>query len=128
MFGKDELAAILKFGAEELFREDERAKVEKQHELLAEDLDAILARAEVLPCAWSCVVGAALHRTRALVPAVCTMPHASGLLASLATTTAWQDDRPLMEERPEQLWELSTRATHCCLHPQHIFLCTVMIL
>ena len=49
MFGKDELAAILKFGAEELFREDERAKVEKQHELLAEDLDAILARAEVQP-------------------------------------------------------------------------------
>ena len=47
MFGKDELAAILKFGAEELFGEDERAKQEKQHELLAEDLDAILARAEV---------------------------------------------------------------------------------
>ncbi|KAK9788572.1 hypothetical protein WJX73_002856 [Symbiochloris irregularis] len=48
MFGKDELAAILKFGAEELFKEDEGTKTERQHQLLAEDIDAILARAEVV--------------------------------------------------------------------------------
>ena len=75
MFGKDELAAILKFGAEELFREDERAKVEKQHELLAEDLDAILARAEVPPCARPCaVIGTAPCRTGAPRPARHAMP------------------------------------------------------
>ena len=53
MFGKDELAAILKFGAEDLFREDERKKEERQNELLAEDIDAILARAEV--CLRDCI-------------------------------------------------------------------------
>ena len=51
MFGKEELAAILKFGAEDLFKEDEHVKQERQHELLAEDIDAILARAEVSACA-----------------------------------------------------------------------------
>lgn len=44
---QDELAAILKFGAEDLFKEDEGTKNERQHQLLAEDIDAILARAEV---------------------------------------------------------------------------------
>ena len=47
MYEQDELAAILKFGAEDLFKEDEGTKNERQHQLLAEDIDAILARAEV---------------------------------------------------------------------------------
>ncbi|KAK9828376.1 hypothetical protein WJX81_001254 [Elliptochloris bilobata] len=48
LFGKDELAAILRFGAEELFKEDDQTKEAKQHQLLEEDIDAILARAEVV--------------------------------------------------------------------------------
>ena len=73
MFGKDELAAILKFGAEELFREDERAKVEKQHELLAEDLDAILARAEVQCCSHAAAHQPDACRNKHLLPLV-TVP------------------------------------------------------
>jgi hypothetical protein len=46
MFGKDELAAILKFGAEELFKEDEAKTEQKQNQMLHEDLESILARAE----------------------------------------------------------------------------------
>lgn len=49
MFGKDELAAILKFGAEELFKEDEAKTEQKQNQMLHEDLESILARAEVFP-------------------------------------------------------------------------------
>jgi chromodomain-helicase-DNA-binding protein 1 len=45
MFQKDELAAILRFGAEELFKEEGDA--EKQKALYEEDIDAILERAEV---------------------------------------------------------------------------------
>ena len=47
MFGKDELAAILKFGAEELFKEGEAQTEQKQNQMLHEDLESILARAEV---------------------------------------------------------------------------------
>ena len=47
MFGKDELAAILRFGAEELFKEDEHKREQKQDQMLNEDLESILARAEV---------------------------------------------------------------------------------
>ena len=50
MFGKDELAAILKFGAEELFKEDEAKTEQRQNQMLHEDLESILARAEVSPC------------------------------------------------------------------------------
>lgn len=46
MFGKEELAAILRFGAEELFKEDETKREQKQNEMLSEDLESILARAE----------------------------------------------------------------------------------
>ena len=49
MFGKDELAAILRFGAEELFKEDEHKREQKQDQMLNEDLESILARAEVGP-------------------------------------------------------------------------------
>jgi chromodomain-helicase-DNA-binding protein 1 len=45
MFGKEELAAILRFGAEELFK-DEGAT---EREMMDEDIDAILERAEVCP-------------------------------------------------------------------------------
>ncbi|KAK9824197.1 hypothetical protein WJX72_008454 [[Myrmecia] bisecta] len=48
MFGKEELAAILRFGAEELFKEDENVKQEKTKQLYEEGIDAILARAEVV--------------------------------------------------------------------------------
>lgn len=48
MFGKDELAAILKFGAEELFKEGEAQTEQKQNQMLHEDLESILARAEVI--------------------------------------------------------------------------------
>lgn len=48
MFGKDELQAILRFGAEELFKEDETKREERQNEMLSEDLESILARAEVV--------------------------------------------------------------------------------
>ena len=44
---QDELAAILRFGAEELFKEDEAAAASRGRELEEEELDAILARAEV---------------------------------------------------------------------------------
>jgi hypothetical protein len=47
MFGKEELAAILRFGAEQLFNEDEATKKKKEQDLVEEDIDAILARAEV---------------------------------------------------------------------------------
>jgi hypothetical protein len=54
IFDKGELAAILRFGAENLFKEDngdEEAKMEVQkrdQQLYEEDIDAILARAEVV--------------------------------------------------------------------------------
>eukprot|EP00198_Chlamydomonas_reinhardtii_P013917 XP_001703254.1 chromodomain-helicase-DNA-binding protein [Chlamydomonas reinhardtii] len=53
LFGKDELAAILRFGAEDLFKqappEDETASAERARTALYEDdLDAILERAEVV--------------------------------------------------------------------------------
>eukprot|EP00884_Botryococcus_braunii_P018071 jgi/Botrbrau1/4948/Bobra.0122s0026.1 len=48
MFGKDELAAILRFGAENLFNEDEATKKLKEQQLVEEDIDAILARAELV--------------------------------------------------------------------------------
>ncbi|KAL4434102.1 hypothetical protein ABPG75_000543 [Micractinium tetrahymenae] len=51
MFGKEEMAAILRFGAEELFREghgDEAADERHGKAIMEEDLDAILARAEVV--------------------------------------------------------------------------------
>lgn len=41
------MAAILRFGAEDLFREDEAAEEKQGHAVMEEDLDAILARAEV---------------------------------------------------------------------------------
>lgn len=41
------MAAILRFGAEELFGEDEAAAERQGHAVVEEDLDAILARAEV---------------------------------------------------------------------------------
>lgn len=48
LFNKDELAAILKFGAEDLFQEDEKSNdaVTRGTTMTDEDLDAILARAE----------------------------------------------------------------------------------
>ncbi|KAL0021888.1 hypothetical protein WJX77_011593 [Trebouxia sp. C0004] len=48
LFGKDELASILKFGAEELFKENEAVQEEKKKQLYEEGIDAILARAEVV--------------------------------------------------------------------------------
>ena len=47
MFGKDELQAILRFGAEELFKEDDHKIEQKEAQMLNEDLESILARAEV---------------------------------------------------------------------------------
>ena len=47
MFGKDELQAILRFGAEELFKEDDNKVEQKEAQMLNEDIDSILARAEV---------------------------------------------------------------------------------
>lgn len=50
LFGKEELAAILRFGAEELFKVGEHSaevvKVEEKR-LMEESIDAILERAEV---------------------------------------------------------------------------------
>jgi chromodomain-helicase-DNA-binding protein 1 len=54
MFDKGELAAILRFGAQNLFQEDtgdagEVAEVQKRdQQLYEEDIDAILARAEIV--------------------------------------------------------------------------------
>lgn len=47
-FSKDEMAAILRFGAEEIFKEDETTREARQQQLVEEDIDAILARAEVI--------------------------------------------------------------------------------
>jgi hypothetical protein len=44
---QEEMAAILRFGAEELFHEGEEAQEQKGQAVVEEDLDAILARAEV---------------------------------------------------------------------------------
>ncbi len=53
IFNKNELAAILKFGAEELFKEDkeEDYREEKEDKGFAEtiDIDEILARADTVP-------------------------------------------------------------------------------
>lgn len=48
MFGKDELAAILRFGAEDLFKAAEEGSAERSKRLLEEDIDVILERAEVV--------------------------------------------------------------------------------
>ena len=45
---QDELSNILRFGAEELFKENEADREEANEKLLEEDIDAILARAEVV--------------------------------------------------------------------------------
>ena len=57
IFGKDDLAAILKFGAEDLFTEDEARTEQKQDQVLREDLETILERAEV---ALSCLTSSHL--------------------------------------------------------------------
>ncbi len=46
LFNKDELAAILKFGAEDLFKDEESSTGKDNTTMTDEDLDAILARAE----------------------------------------------------------------------------------
>lgn len=46
LFNKDELAAILKFGAEDLFKDDDGSAGKDNTTMTDEDLDAILARAE----------------------------------------------------------------------------------
>ncbi len=55
LFGKEELAAILRFGAEELFKvgehSGEEVKVEEKR-LMEESIDAILERAEVSGVGW----------------------------------------------------------------------------
>lgn len=55
MFDKGELAAILRFGAEDMFkqldRDDEDIK-KRDQQLYGEDIDAILARAEVRAAAF----------------------------------------------------------------------------
>ncbi|KAL6774468.1 hypothetical protein ACKKBG_A25100 [Auxenochlorella protothecoides x Auxenochlorella symbiontica] len=51
LFGKDEMAAILRFGAEDLFKEDEAATASQGQALYEEDIDAILARSEVVASA-----------------------------------------------------------------------------
>ncbi|KAF8073052.1 CHR5 [Scenedesmus sp. PABB004] len=48
MFGKDELAAILRFGAEALFKAGEEGAAERARALMEEDIDDILNRAEVV--------------------------------------------------------------------------------
>lgn len=45
---QEELAAILRFGAEELFKEEEAATEARGQAVMEEDIDAILARAEVI--------------------------------------------------------------------------------
>ncbi|MEW5309897.1 MAG: hypothetical protein WDW38_001742 [Sanguina aurantia] len=51
LFGKEELAAILRFGAEELFKRDEQENAAQEKAMLEEDIDAILDRAEVVDTA-----------------------------------------------------------------------------
>ncbi|GMH36548.1 hypothetical protein BSKO_04416 [Bryopsis sp. KO-2023] len=48
MFAKDELASILRFGAEDLFKVDEAQGAEQLQKLQDEDIDSILERAEVV--------------------------------------------------------------------------------
>lgn len=45
---QDELSNILRFGAEELFKENEADRDAANEKLMEEDIDAILARAEVV--------------------------------------------------------------------------------
>ncbi|PRW57711.1 CHROMATIN REMODELING 5 isoform A [Chlorella sorokiniana] len=48
MFGKEEMAAILRFGAEDLFKDDAAAEEARGQAVVEEDLDAILERAELV--------------------------------------------------------------------------------
>jgi chromodomain-helicase-DNA-binding protein 1 len=48
MFGKEEMAAILRFGAEDLFKDDAAAEQARGQAVVEEDLDAILERAELV--------------------------------------------------------------------------------
>ena len=75
---QEEMAAILRFGAEELFRHghDAAADEAQGQKVVEEDLDAILARAEVrqLPGSFpaaSTPPGSALVRAAAKLPAAC---------------------------------------------------------
>ena len=45
---QDELAAILRFGAEDLFKTSEKEDEEKLQKMCQEDIDSILERAEVV--------------------------------------------------------------------------------
>ena len=45
---QDEMAAILRFGAEQLFEEDDQQAKESSKQMMEEDIDAILGRAEVV--------------------------------------------------------------------------------
>ena len=47
-FSRDDMAAILRFGAEEIFKEDDASRDKHHRALVDEDIDAILARAEVI--------------------------------------------------------------------------------
>ena len=47
-FSRDEMAAILRFGAEEIFKEDDATRGAAARALVGEDIDAILARAEIV--------------------------------------------------------------------------------
>ena len=53
---QEEMAAILRFGAEDLFKEDAAAEEAHGAAVMAEDLDAILERAEVGAAARAVVV------------------------------------------------------------------------
>ena len=85
MFDKGELAAILRFGAENLFEEDKgveekEAVAQRDQQLYEEDIDAILARAEVVDqrvqvCPVPLRPAAAPHRI--LLLSICRLAHAS---------------------------------------------------
>ena len=61
-WAQDEMAAILRFGAEQLFKEDDEAVEESSKALYEEDIDAILDRAEIVD------PGADKNEVPALVP------------------------------------------------------------
>ena len=110
MFGKEEMAAILRFGAEELFRGegDEAHEARVGQAVMEEELDTILARAEVglmggcgvglggwgVPCLQrgrvEAVAGASLAQCSTVQSTDESSPHCSPPACPPARLPAWQ--------------------------------------
>ena len=104
MFGKDELQAILRFGAEELFKEDENKIEQKEAQMLNEDIDSILARAEVIY--WLSTTLTSPHQTGAVPSAQYFLipEHGDGDSLQIQDMCLWVEESAKEEESISLLW------------------------